>query len=254
MTGTLALRSLFLTRTRSLRHAAAVVASLPAYQIALWPDGWALDDGAVSVHDTHAMAEARRWFELVGRNAQGRPRRPLSNAELARAMRMHGVFVPRPVVDMAGRRFASEQVASVALQLVAGDWIVERRSALMATPERALAERALAWIGSRHAGPPDPDTARQLLAQALTDCIGEGLLPTADYRLHARADDRFGIRRCRCYVEADGGPERLAHVQDALSTALIPWNRVVIRDGIAAPLIALQVRSRGATSDGRRVG
>jgi hypothetical protein len=255
MPGAMVLRSLLLTRARSPRHAAAVLAELPVYQIALWPDGWALgDDGAVSVHDTHAMAEARRWFALAGRNAQGRTHRPLCDVELHRAMRMHGVFVPRPVVDMAGRRFVSEQVASVAMQLVAGDWIGERRRALMSTPERALAERALAWTGSRHAGPLLPDTALQLLSQALADCIGEGLLPTADYRLRARADDGFGIRSCRCCVEADGDPDRLAQVRDALSTALIPWNRVVIRDGTAAPLITLQVRARRAASDGRHVG
>lgn len=49
--------------------ASRIVAALPVYQVALWPDGWVLGaSGEVSVRDTHAMAEARRWHAQPGRH------------------------------------------------------------------------------------------------------------------------------------------------------------------------------------------
>ena len=62
-------RALFSHFARGRRAAARLVAELPAYQVALWPDGWVLEpDGGVQVRDTHAMAEARRWYVLAGGN------------------------------------------------------------------------------------------------------------------------------------------------------------------------------------------
>jgi len=224
--------------------AAAVIAALPAYQVALWPDGWELDaDGTVSVRDTHDMAEARRWYAMAERNRNGRCRSP-ARADLDRVMGLHGIFVPRAVVAMSGQRFASEQVASVALQLVAGEWIATRRRRLMAAPDRALAQRALAWSGSRHRGAPAQSQLQELLAGLLEACIAERLLPPARYRLELGADDGYGIRAWTCSVHVDLDPYARARAAEVLRAALIPWNRAVIRDGRAVPLIALRVEAR----------
>jgi hypothetical protein len=226
------------------RAAAASIRALPAYRVALWPDGWVLEpDGAVRVVDTHAMAEARRWFEMAERASGTGARRPLTAVEQRRAMRLLGVYVPPAVVALSGRRFASEQVASVALQLVAGDWIGERRRALLAQPERALADHARAWQGSRHHCPASADAAEALLRRALEACIAEGMVPPARYRLVSRCEDGFGLRRWRCAVEVNLDSYARARAREALDTALIPWNRAVIRDGVPMPLITLDVRA-----------
>ncbi len=226
------------------RAAIAAINALPAYRVALWPDGWVLEpDGAVRVVDTHAMAEARRWFEMAGRTDGSARRRPLTAAEQRRAMRLLGVYVPPAVVSLAGRRFPSEQVASVALQLVAGDWVGECRRRLLAQPERALAEQARAWQGSRHQCPGSADAAVALLRRALDACIAEGLVPPARYRLLSRCEDGFGLRRWRCAVEVNLDPYARARAREALDAALIPWNRAVIRDGTPVPLITLDVRA-----------
>jgi hypothetical protein len=245
----LASRSILRTQSRRAngpaRHAAvAAINALPAYRVALWPDGWVLEpDGAVRVVDTHAMAEARRWFEMAERAGSSSRRRPLTAAEQRRAMRLLGVYVPPAVVSLSGRCFASEQVASVALQLVAGDWIAERRRRLLAQPERALAEHARAWQGSRHQCPTDAEAACALLREALDACIAEGLVPPARYRLVSRCEDGFGLRRWRCAVEVNLDPYARARAREALDAALIPWNRAVIRDGMPTPLITLDVRA-----------
>jgi hypothetical protein len=232
-------------RIGSTRAATAEIASLPAYQVALWPDGWLLEpDGGVRVRDTHEMAEARRWLEMAARNRQGRSRAPMSDAEVARTMRLHRLFVPRAVIDLAGRRFASEQVASVALTLIAGEWIGERRRHLGRTPEQALAERARAWSGSRHAGAPDAQTMQELLHDVLEHCIAERLVPRAHYLLGVRTDDGYGIRCCLCRVDVDLDQHARTQVQEVLGAALIPWNRAVIRNGGAVPVIAVQVRCK----------
>jgi hypothetical protein len=226
------------------RTAAQVIRSLPAYRIALWPDGWVLDaDGAVRVVDTHAMAEARRWFDLAERTAGAGGRRPLTALEQRRAMRLLGVYVPPAVVALSGRCFPSEQVASVALQLVAGDWIGERRRALLARPERALAERARAWQGSRHQCPASVEAVDALLTQALEVCIAEGLVPPVRYRVQSRCDDGFGLRRWRCAVDVNLDAYARARAREALDLALIPWNRAVVRDGVPMPQIVLEVRT-----------
>jgi hypothetical protein len=226
------------------RAAAQIVRSLPAYRVALWPDGWVLEaDGAVRVVDTHAMAEARRWFDMAKRGAGPGSRRPLTAIEQSRAMRLLGVYVPPAVVSLSGRCFPSEEVASVALQLVAGDWIRERRRVLLARPERALAERALAWQGSRHQCPTSAEVADTLLRQALDVCIAEGLVPPARYRVQSRCEDGFGLRRWRCAVEVNLDSYARAKAREALDAALIPWNRAVIRDGMPMSLITLDVRA-----------
>ena len=227
--------------------AITLIVALPAYQVALWPDGWLLEpDGSVRVRDTHAMAEARRWLTMSARNAQCRVGVPLPEAEVERAMRLHRVFVPRAVIDLAGRRFASEQVASVALTLVAGDWIEERRRALCRTPEQALAARSRAWSGSCHAGAPDAAAAQRLLQALLGHCISERLVPRARYTLASRIDDGYGIRCCQCLVQVNLDSYARARVQEELSAALIPWNRAVIRDGCVVPVITVKVGERRA--------
>jgi hypothetical protein len=235
------------TQLAARRAAADAIRAQPAYRIALWPDGWVLEpDGAVRVVDTHAMAEARRWFEMAERTTGTTGtavRRPLTAAEQRRAMRLLGVYVPPAVVALSGRRFRSEEVASVALTLVAGDWITERRRQLLTQPERALAEQARAWQGSRHQCPASADAAEALLRQALDACIAEGLVPAARYRLVSRCEDGFGLRRWRCAVEVNLDPYARARAREALTTALIPWNRAVIRDGMPMPLITLDVRA-----------
>ena len=230
--------------------AAAAIAALPAYQVALWPDGWVLEaDGSVRVRDTHEMAEARRWLHMAARNTGGGVRRMMADGDVARTMRLHGIFVPRAVIDMAGCRFASEQVASVALSLVAGDWISERRRALGLSPGRELTLRAQAWSGSLHADAPDADAACRLLQRLLGQCIDEGLVPRAGYQLSCRADDAYGIRCCRCLVQIDLDADARARIQAVLGTALIPWNRAVIRDGRVTPVLSVHVDARADRGD-----
>ncbi len=217
--------------------ASRIVAALPAYQIALWPDGWVLGaSGEVSVRDTHAMAEARRWYVLADR-AAGRPR-------LDRTMRLYGTFVPRPVVALAGQRFPSESVASVAVQLVAGDWIAQRRQQLLAAPDEAVRARALGWTGSRHTPDPSIETMTACIRHVMDDCLQEGLIPAADYDLEVRQDDGFGIRGYRCVVTLGLDGDACVRFRDVLRTALVPWNRAAVRDGVAHPLVRVEVRVR----------
>jgi hypothetical protein len=68
-------------------------------------------------------------------------------------------------------------------------------------------------------------------------------VPAARYRLVSRCEDGFGLRRWRCAVEVNLDPYARARAREALTTALIPWNRAVIRDGIPMPLITLDVRA-----------
>jgi hypothetical protein len=218
------------------RATARLLGALPAYQIAFWPDGWEVfGDGQVALRDTHAMAEARRWYTLAERNG--------ARDEARRTMAMHGVFVPRTIVDMAGRRFPTEAVASVAVQLVAGDWIRERRRQLLDAPAGALAERALAWCGSRHRPGLDEDGIRLLVGDLLGFCVGERLLPDAVYSLAVRRADGYGIccYSCRIWVWLES--YACKRVEEILDTALIPWNRAVARHGAAAKVISLEVQS-----------
>jgi hypothetical protein len=215
--------------------AARVVAALPAYQIALWPDGWVLGaSGEVSVRDTHAMAEARRWYALAGR-AAGRPR-------MDRTMHLYGTFVPRPVVALAGQRFPSESVASVAVQLVAGDWITQRRQQLLTAPDEAIRARRLGWTGSRHAADPSIETMTACVMQVMDDCIRERLIPVAGYDLKVRPDDGFGIRGYRCLITVGLDSATRARYREVIQAALVPWNRAVVRDGVAHPLVKVEVR------------
>jgi len=222
-----------------------IIQTLPVYQVALWPDGWDLDPGgAVTVRDTHEMAEARRWYQMAARNGEGRGAGAVDG--MNRAMRLHGVFVPRAIVDLAGRRFASEQAASVAMQLIAGDWVVARRRRLLATPQQALAQHDLAWSGSRHQGTPDAATMRALLTHLLDACIAEALLPKVRYHIELRTDDGYGIRGWTCTLHVDLDPYARARVAEAMNVAVVPWKRTVIRDGRAAPLIAVRCDARRA--------
>ncbi|MEA3276513.1 MAG: hypothetical protein U9Q81_14735 [Pseudomonadota bacterium] len=216
------------------RAAAAVVSELPAYQVALWPDGWDLQpDGGVMVRDTHAMAEARRWYRLAERNH--------SREDARRVMSLHGVFVPPAIVDMADRRFVSEQVASVAVQLVAGDWIKQRRRRMLDSPEDALAERSISWCGSRSACDLEETDMSGLLRRLVRLCVDERLIPDADYRPCVRRDDGYGIRSYHCTLEVLLDRYVRDRVGDVLRTALIPWNRSVVRGGEPSVVIGLEV-------------
>ncbi|UHD17021.1 hypothetical protein [Thiocapsa bogorovii] len=218
-------------------RAARVVAALPAYQVALWPDGWELGAGGeVAVRDTHAMAEARRWYVLADRGAGA----PCMN----RTMRLYGTFVPRPVVALAGQRFASECVASVAVQLVAGEWITERRQQLLEAPDEAMRARALGWTGSRHNAELNTETMTACIIQVIADCRREGIIPAAGFDLKLRPDDGFGIRGYRCLITVDLDSSERARFREAIQTALVPWNRAVVRDGAAHPLVKVEVRAR----------
>jgi hypothetical protein len=226
------------------RTASALVAALPAYQVAFWPDGWEVGaSGEVRVRDTHAMAEARRWYALADR-APGRP-------HMDRTMRLYGTFVPRSIVALAGRRFASESVASVAVQLVAGDWIVQRRRELMAAPEEAIRMRGLGWTGSRHDSDLDDEGLAIQVAEVVAHCMREGLIPASSYELKVRPDDGFGIRGYRCLIGVAPDGDLCARYREAIQTALVPWNRAVVRDGSAHPLVKVEVRRRAARVTGR---
>ncbi|NCC28945.1 MAG: hypothetical protein EOM22_12590 [Gammaproteobacteria bacterium] len=214
-----------------------VVAALPAYQVALWPDGWVLGaSGEVAVRDTHAMAEARRWYVLADR-AVGRPR-------MDRTMRLHGTFVPRSVVALSGQRFPSESVASVAVQLVAGDWITQRRRQLLAAPDEAIRTRAFGWTGSRHVADLDIEAMTACVMRVMAECRREDLIPAAGYDLKVRPDDGFGIRGYRCLITVGLDGAARARYRDVLQTALVPWNRAVVRDGAAHPLVKVEMRAR----------
>ena len=227
-------RSIPLRGRAQQRAAADAVAALPAYQVALWPDGWDLmPDGSVSVRDTHAMAEARRWYALARRNG--------SRGDLRAALRLHGVFIPPAILDLTSRRFASEQVASVAVQLVAGDWVVRRRAELLRVASAALTERSRVWTGSRHGGRLESDALRLLAADLLGLCVREGLAPPADYGLRVRRDDGFGVCTYRVRVETHLDPYARARVGDALAAALIPWNRAVGRDPSPRLVISVEL-------------
>ena len=215
--------------------AARAIAALPAYQVALWPDGWEhLEDGGVLVRDTDAMAEARRWYRLAERNRGLRAMGP--------AMRLHGTFVPRAIVDLSRLRFATARAASVAVQLVAGDWVAQRRAELLRSPVRALREREQTWSGSHSGDLLDEVSLINLFSDLLTQCITEGLIPKATYRVRVQRDDGFGVGGFRCIVEVWLDPYARTRLADCLGSALVPWNRAVMRDARPHPLIGVEVR------------
>ena len=215
--------------------AARVIAALPPYQVALWPDGWEhLEDGGVRVRDTDAMAEARRWYRLAQRNR--------GLGAMGPAMRLHGTFVPRAIVDLSRLRFATARAASVAVQLVAGDWVAQRRAELLRAPVRALEERDRAWSGSRSGDLLDEVSLIELVSELLRQCMAEGLIPKAAYRLRVQRDDGFGVCGFRCIIEVWLDPYARTRLADALASALVPWNRAVMRDARPYPLIGVEAR------------
>ncbi|MFZ0790299.1 MAG: hypothetical protein WAM94_11850 [Chromatiaceae bacterium] len=215
--------------------AVRAVASLPPYQVALWPDGWEhLPGGGILVRDTDTMAEARRWYELAERNRGATP--------MDRAMGLHGAFVPRALVSLSRHRFASEQAASVAMLLVAGNWIRQRRDQLLRSPGKALRERALTWSGSRNGEPLDGSSVQALLSELVALCVVERLIPNADYRVRVLRDNGFGVGGFRCILEVRLESYACRRVMDVLAAGLVPWNRAVSRDGRPHPLIGVEIR------------
>lgn len=216
------------------------VASLPVYQVALWPDGWErTGEGAVVVRDTHEIAEARRWYAMAERNGVTRGARP--PAPTSKAMRMHGIGVPRSLVDLVGCRFPTEQAASVAIRLIAGDWVEQRRRELCQHPRRMLALREQSWCGSRHRLTADGASLARLVRQLLDLCVVEGLIPARAFRIDVRADDGYGLAGWRCRVRAELDRVLRAQVAEVLGLALIPWNRQVSRDGRPWPVVSIRV-------------
>lgn len=223
------------------REAARIVAELAPYQVALWPDGWEhLEDGGVLVRDTDAMAEARRWYRLAERNR--------GLAAMDPAMRLHGAFVPRPILAMSRQRFASPRVASVAVQLVAREWVATRRVELLRAPVRALRERDQTWSGSRSGEVLDCEGVKAVLAKLLDQCASERLIPRAAYRYRVQPDDGYGVVGFRCIIEIWLDLYARTRLAEALSAGLVPWNRAVIRDGRSRPLIGVEVRRPGASA------
>lgn len=233
----------WLQRRAAHQRALQAVAALPLYQIALWPDGWERTaDGGVILRDTHETAEARRWYAMAARNGIDRSGRTSSPA--LKAMHLHGLDVPRSLVDLVGRRFATEHAASVAVRLVANEWLEQRRRMLAADPQRLLGLRAQSWSGSRHQSFRDGAAVEHLLAELLERCIDEELTPAMCFEVEVRAQDGYGLDGWCCRVWTDLGAERRAAVVDALRIALIPWNRQVVRDGRPWPLLSVLVLGR----------
>lgn len=230
----------WLQRRAERARADRIVASLPLYQVALWPDGWEqTEDGGIVVRDTHEIAEARRWYEMAERNGAGHDRGRAPQA--AKAMRLHGIGVPRSLVELSGRRFATEQAASVAMRLVANDWVEQRRRMLAADPHRLLGLRAQTWSGSRHQCFEDGAALQGLLRWLLDLCVAEDLVPCATFRLDVRADDGYGLKGWRCRVQIDLDEARRNAVGETIRLALTPWNRQVSRDGKPWPLVSVRV-------------
>jgi hypothetical protein len=218
--------------------AARIVAGLPPYQIAFWPDGWMFGpNGDVLVRDTHAMAEARRWYAIADRASV--------ELRMDRTMRLYGTFVPRSIVALAGQRFPTEAVASVAVQLVARDWIAQRREHLLAAPGEAVRLMGLGWSGSRYEADLDADSLAACVRSLLDECAREGLIPKASYGLRLRAEDGFGLRGYRCLITTGLECYAAARAREAIQAALVPWNRAVVRDGGAHVLIKVEMRCPG---------
>lgn len=187
------------------------------------------------MRDTHGMAEARRWYALADRNR--------SRDDGRRVMSLLGIFVPRAIVDLADRRFSSEQSASVAVQLIAGEWVAERRRRLLQAPERALSERLLSWQGSRYESEMDGRAVLALVDGLIRTSVAARLILDTGYHAEVHVADGYGIAIHRCVLDFRLDPCAAAGVLDLLDVALIPWNRVVVRDGIAVPLIRLELAS-----------
>ena len=221
------------------------VASLPLYQIALWPDGWELaGDGGVVIRDTHETAEARRWYAMAERNGVGRGA-SLPSSQTLRMMRMHRIAVPRGIVELVGTRFRSERAASVAVRLIAAEWVDDRRRMLNRDPAATFAARARLWSGSRHAELGKDDDVSALVQRMVGLCVAEGMIPRLGYRVDARIQDGYGMRRWSCRVTVDQGlaSARADAVAAVLALALIPWNRRVSCDGKTWTLLSVRVEA-----------
>ncbi|MBK5931570.1 hypothetical protein [Halochromatium salexigens] len=235
---------------RGSRHARALerVRQLPAYQVALWPDGWdfMMTEGLL-VRETHEMAEARRWYAMAARN--GVPRSGRLATPTARTMGLYGIGFPEPILDLVGRQFASEQAASVAVRLIAGEWVEQRRRMLAQNPIDVFALQQQTWCGSRHPPPIHSTDLCRLAHRLLELCATEGLLPPLDAEVDARVDTGYGLATWYCQVKVGLRQARSRYgsrlwrepIVETLELALIPWNRAVLRDGRAWRLLRVEV-------------
>lgn len=249
-------RGLLAQRSGAAVHALHRIECLPLYQVALWPDGWELIDAeTVLVRDTHEMAEARRWYAMAARNSAVRGGR--LSATSARTMRLHGIGIPSPLLALVGRRFVSEQAASVAVRLVASDWVEQRRRMLIGDAARMLRLQSLTWCGSRYGSLLGPADLSRLVLRLLALCIEEGLLPMlraeVDVAARRRAlachepitdvrvEDGYGLTTWHCRVRAGFDRPSLGPIAEILTLALIPWNRSVLRDERPWQLLQVEV-------------
>lgn len=253
------------TRSNALQ-AKGRLERLPLYQIALWPDGWEWTGAqTLIVRETHEMAEARRWYAMAARNGALKSGR-LSSTR-SRTMRLYGVGVPAEILELVGRRFASEQAASVAIRLIASDWVEQRRNLLRRDPARMLALQMRTWSGSCHGSLTEPVELGRLVLELLRLCVAEGILSLAETlgdhgsslyvldhagdqtteqataRADVRVDDGYGLATwyCRVTVNLDQHWPGPGSIAEALELALIPWNRAVLRDDRPWRLLQVEV-------------
>lgn len=256
----------WLAARRGASKALDCVERLPLYQVALWPDGWEWTSGqTLIVRETHEMAEARRWYAMAARNGAHKSVRLSSTC--SRTMRLYGVGVPAEILELVGRRFTSEQAASVAIRLIASNWVEQRRKMLARDPAHMLALQMRTWSGSCHGSLSGPAELRRLVLRLLGLCIAEGLLPLpetlgdhgmgqnasadsgeqpigpAAARADVRVDDGYGLAtwHCRVTVVLDQDCPGPGPIAEALQLALIPWNRTVLRDERPWRLLQVEV-------------
>jgi hypothetical protein len=129
------------------------------------------------------------------------------------------------------------------VQLAAAEWISRRRLELSEMATEALRWRSLAWTGSRHQAVTDVLETRARVADVVEGCMGEGLIPSGVYMLRARIDDGFGIPSVRCVLRAALADEPLRRVREVVQIGLVPWNRTVVREGVAHPIIRIETRT-----------
>jgi hypothetical protein len=153
------------------------------------------------------------------------------------------MYIPQSIIDLSGRRFGSELAASVAVQLVAGAWVSERRRCLLAAPRAALSEQSGCWTGSRHRETLLIPDIKEILCQVMAACAEEALIPRVAYAIEVHDNDSFGVHGLLTSVQGPLARHQLGEVREALLTALIPWNRAIFLKGATTFVIGVEVRS-----------
>jgi hypothetical protein len=81
------------------------------------------------------------------------------------------------------------------------------------------------------------------MAGLFAQCVREGLIPDLRCRLRVEPEDGFGVSGFRCTLEVALDPYARDRLAETLKVALVPWNRAVVREGRAFPVIGLKVRA-----------